>query len=83
MSVTKVESITEPIPVWLPTECIDVDIKFTTIFQSGHGVKAVKEISLFLKRWINNSKEKPKDICDKNKDLIEYHKVQEMPLERN
>ena len=36
-----------------------------------------------MKRWINNSKEKPKDICDKNKDLIEYHKMQKMPLERN
>ena len=29
---------------------------------------------LILKRWIDNSKEKTKDICDKNKDLIEYHK---------
>ena len=42
---------------------------------------------LILKRWINNSKEKFKDICDKNKDHIEYHKndvkMQEMPLERN
>ena len=57
------------------------------IFRSGYGVKEVKEISLFLKRWINNSKEKPKHICDMNKDLMEYHKndvkMQEMPLERN
>ena len=36
---------------------------------------------------INNSKEKPKDICDNSKDLTEYHKndveMQELPLERN
>jgi len=41
---------------------------------------------LILKRWIKNRKEKPKDVCDKSKDLIEYLrndvKMQEMALER-
>ena len=51
MSTTKVESITEPIPVWLPTECIYAlrtqSLQLFMIFRSGHGLKAVKEISLF------------------------------------
>ena len=42
----------------------------------------MKSPCLILKRWINNSREKPKDIRDKNKDLTEYHK-KEMSLERN
>ena len=48
MSATKVESITEPIPVWLPTECIYAlrtqSLQLFMIFRSGNGVKAVKEI---------------------------------------
>ena len=55
------------------------------IFHRGHWKKKIP--FLILKRWINNSKEKFKYICDKNKDHIEYHKndvkMQEMPLERN
>ena len=39
-------------------------------------VKVVKEFSLLiLKRWINYSKEKLQDICDKNENLLEYHKM--------
>ena len=57
------------------------------IFQSGHAVKAVKKSLPVSEHWINNSKEKPKNICDNNKDLIEYHRndveMQELPLERN
>ena len=37
--------------------------------------------------WFDNRKDEPKDICDNNKDPIEYHKndveMQELPLERN
>ena len=55
------------------------------IFQSGHGVKAVKEVSLFLNIGLTTANKKPKNICDNNKDLIEYLKndleMQELPLE--
>ena len=51
MSATEVESIAEPIPVWLPTECIYAvrtqSLQLFMIFRSGHGLKAVKEISPF------------------------------------
>ena len=75
--------------LWLPTECVyalwKVSLQLFMIFHRGHCKKKIP--FLILKRWINNSKEKFKDICDKNKDHIEYHKndvkMQEMPLERN
>ena len=64
-----------------------VESKFTIIHDLSQRPLKKKYPFLILKRWINNSKEKFKVICDKNKDHIEYHKndvkMQEMPLERN
>ena len=57
------------------------------IFQSGHGwCKNSKRSLPVSEHWINNRKEKPKNICDNNKDLIEYHKndvemQEQLPLE--
>ena len=59
------------------------------IFQRGHSVKAVKEVSLFLNIGYTTAKKRPKIfvIIIKTKNRIEYHKndveMQEMPLERN
>lgn len=51
VSATKGGRITEPIPVWLPTECIYAlwteSLQSFMIFRSGHGVNAVNEISVF------------------------------------
>ena len=62
-------------------------IKLIMIFQSGHGwCKNSKRSLPVSEHWINNRKEKPKNICDNNKDLIEYHKndvemQEQLPLE--
>ena len=57
------------------------------VWKQGKKLLTLRSECLILKRWIDKSKEKTKDICDKNKDLIEYHKndvkMQEMPLEWN
>ena len=37
-------------------------VKFLMIFQSGHGVKAVKQISLFLNTVLTTAKKSPKTI---------------------
>ena len=86
------EKVTEPIPVWLPTEYIyallTLSLKLFMIFQRGHRKSSRRNLPfLILKRWIENSKEKLKDLSNKDKYLIEYHKndvkMQEMSLERN
>ena len=91
MSVKKVLSITEPMPVLSSTECNHIfvclmHITFIMIFKWPWCKSSKRNISV-SEHWFNNSKEKPKDICDNNKDLTEYHKndvkMKELPLERN